>query len=116
MGRDLVLPNHQVVPTQVEYTPPTPNQVRQYFETFVAGLDAKYNVVYEHLAEMDREIKQTIDKRRKRTPKQIEEGDMLVIKDDPASGRNALQVNANGPMVFIEYTDPEHNAIRYFDP
>ena len=39
---------------------------------------------------MDEEIKSTIDKRRNRTPKEIEEGDMIIIKDDPISGRNAL--------------------------
>ena len=62
---------------------------------------------------MDREIKYTIDKRRKRTPKDLEEGDMIVLKADPY---NALNIDADGPMVVLEYTDPEHNAIRYYDP
>ena len=30
--------------------------------------------------------------------------------------RTALEIGANGPMMFIEYTDPNHNAIRYYDP
>ena len=65
---------------------------------------------------MDSEIKKTISKRRKRTPKHMDYEDMLVIKEDPQSNKNALNINSNGPMVFIEYTDRDHNAIRYFDP
>ena len=62
---------------------------------------------------MDREIKQTIDKRRKRTQKEFESGDMIIVKSDP---HNALNIDAVGPFVFIEYTDNDHNAIRYLDP
>ena len=62
---------------------------------------------------MDREIKKTIDKRRKRTPKHLDHEDLIVLKDE---AHNALQIDAKGPMVFIEYTDRDHNAIRYFDP
>ena len=36
---------------------------------------------------MDREIIKAIDKRRKRTPKELEEGDMIVLR---AEAHNAL--------------------------
>ena len=36
---------------------------------------------------MDREIKNTIDKRRKRSPKELDYEDMIVVKSDP---HNAL--------------------------
>ena len=62
---------------------------------------------------MDKEIKLTIDKRRKRTPKDLEPGDMLIRKSDP---HNALNVDATGPLIFIEYTDNDCNTIRYLDP
>ena len=38
---------------------------------------------------------------------------MIVLKADP---HNSLNIDANGPMIFIEYTDPGKNCIRYFDP
>ena len=40
-------------------------------------------------------------------------GDFIIVKSDP---HNALNINANGPLVFIEYTDANRNALRYFDP
>ena len=46
----------------------------------------------------------------------MEHGDFIVLKSDPQTGRNALEIDANGPMVFMEYTDGGHNAIRYYDP
>ena len=65
---------------------------------------------------MDTEIKRTIDKRRKRTPKNLDYEDIIVIKSDPQAGRNALQIDASGPMIFVEYADPNRNVVRYFDP
>lgn len=62
---------------------------------------------------MDQEIKATIEKRRKRTLRDLDYEDLLVLKHDP---HNALEIDADGPVVFIEYTDRDHNAIRYFDP
>ena len=47
---------------------------------------------------MDQEIMRTIDRRRKRTPKMLDYEDVIVIKADPAAGRTALEICANGPM------------------
>ena len=65
---------------------------------------------------MDTEIKRTIDKRRKRTPKELDYEDIIVVKADPMHGRTPLEIGSNGPMIFVEYTNEDHNAIRYFDP
>lgn len=54
--------------------------------------------MYRHLARMDEEIRATIDRRRKRTPKQLDYEDTIVIKADPYAGRTALEIGANGPM------------------
>ena len=59
---------------------------------------------------MDDEIRTTIDRRRIRTPKDLEHGDIIVLKADP---HNALNIDADGPMVFLEYTSNERTAIRY---
>ena len=42
-----------------------------------------FNVVYEHLAAMDNEILKTIDKRRKRIPKELDHEDLIILKEDP---------------------------------
>ena len=39
-----------------------------------------------------------------------------MIKVNLAARGTALEIGANGPMNFIEYIHPKHNAIRYFDP
>ena len=38
---------------------------------------------------------------------------MIIVKADP---HNALNIDANGPLVFLEYSDPNRNVARYYDP
>ena len=62
---------------------------------------------------MDSEIIRTIDRRRKRTPKELDYEDLILLRGTAA---NALEVDANGPMIFVEYIDRNRNALRYLDP
>lgn len=38
---------------------------------------------------------------------------MIVVKSEP---HNALEIDSIGPFIFVEYTDADHNTIRYVDP
>ena len=38
--------------------------------------------------------------------------DLILVK---CEANNALKIDAKGLVVFIEYCDKDHNALRYFD-
>ena len=61
---------------------------------------------------MDREIIETIDKRRKRVPKHLEPRDLALLKD---TADNALDFNADGPVIILGYRDPNNNAVDYYN-
>ena len=62
---------------------------------------------------MNTEIRETIDNRRKKIPKNLVEGDQILLKGDQG---NALNFDAEGPCLFIRYRDPDRNAVDYYNP
>ena len=57
--------------------------MEEYFTEFANNQQANFQSVNEHLASMDDEIRRTIDRRRKRTPKELDYEDVIVLKSDP---------------------------------
>ena len=62
---------------------------------------------------MNREIRETIDNRRKKLPKDLAEGDQILLRGNQG---NALDFDAEGPCLFLRYRDPDRNAIDFYNP